>query len=152
MRFNSNKIKIEEVLYNFYEYIVYLEDGTEFTSKKLYENIKDKPAFDYIDYTDNSYYNISDIPINLIVEVYNNIPDKNKYDKIFLIETIDENGHRKEPRIVGSRIETDLELSKRKEAFDKMLKENEDKKLVKKQKVLENKKKKLEQLQKELIG
>jgi hypothetical protein len=160
-KFDPTPKTIEVLLHAFYENTIFTDDGVEICRSsepydKLIRKYNRKDEYGYNNAVDG-YSDIEDIPMNIIIEAYNKIPDKELYKNIKLAQTYDRDGYKSEPCIVGYRLERPDEVEERKRKYDEAVLAEENEKLAKKQKALENaqktieaKKKQLEKLKKEL--
>lgn len=144
----------EIILHAFYENILYDNYGKEICrSSASFDDLYKKygPLYDNdIDHDIKGYYDIEDIPLNVIVDAYNQIPFKDLYKNIKLTQTYDRDGYKSEPCIVGDRTERPDEIELRRKEYEDVILAQKNTKLAKKQRALENKKKQLEKLQGEL--
>lgn len=147
----KDKKEIEIVLHRFYHYKVYdYENGGEKEFGELPGQYKDWSADNYdVEYKEELEYTFRGIPLPEIVEVYNGL-DTSGYDRVTFQLTINGDGHSSQPRISGFRMETDEEFASRCKEWEDEQERIQSEKEKKKQLVVENKRKKLEQLKKEL--
>jgi hypothetical protein len=147
-KFDSAPRLKEIPLHYFYHYTVYLDDGTEVVEhlhwKELREKYGDDPDIDY-----HGYGSFEQIPLQEILEAFDNITDKDRFTSIKLSQK-DCERYDGCPEIIGIRYETTEEIEIRKHEYDDALKLLEHKKAQKFQKAVENKRKQLEKLKMEL--
>lgn len=153
-KFDPTPRSKEVILHAFYENILYDSNGKEICrSFESYDDLYKKygPLHDFdMDRDVKGYDEIEDIPLDVIVDAYIQIPFKDLYKNIKLTQTYDSDGYKSEPCIVGDRTERPDEIELRKKEYEDAILAQENAKLAKKQKALENKKKQLEKLKAEL--